>query len=78
MAKGIIGDVENKWDQVALLLHYVDVFIEDDYEANPYSIYDILEKRKGDCSEHALFFNTLARAAGIPTREVTGIINYQK
>jgi len=77
LAKGIIGDVENKWDQVSLLLHYVDDFIEDDYEANSYSIYDILEKRKGDCTEHALFFNTLARAAGIPTREVTGIINYQ-
>jgi len=77
LAKGIIGDVENTWDQVSLLLHYVDVFVEDDYEANPYSIYDILKKRKGDCSEHALFFNTLSRAAGIPTREVTGIINYQ-
>ena len=24
-----------------------------------------------------MFFNTLSRAAGIPTREVTGIINYQ-
>ena len=77
LAEGIIGDVENKWDQVKLLLNYVDVFIEDDYEANAFSIYDILKNRKGDCSEHALFFNTLARAAGFPTREVTGIINYQ-
>jgi len=77
LAEGIIGDVENKWDQVNLLLNYVDVFIEDDYEANAFSIYDILKNRKGDCSEHALFFNTLARAAGFPTREVTGIINYQ-
>ena len=55
----------------------MDTYIEDDYLTNPLSVYDILEKKTGDCSEHALLFNTLARAAGIPSRELTGLMNYE-
>ena len=78
LAKGIIGDVDDPWDQVQLLLNYVDIFIKDDYTANPHSVYDIVENKVGDCSEHALLFNTLARAVGIPSRELSGIINYEE
>ena len=78
LAKGIIGDVEDPWDQVQLLLNYVDIFIKSDYTANPNSVYDIIESKVGDCTEHALLFNTLARAAGIPSRELSGIINYEE
>ena len=77
LAEGIIGDVEDPWDQVQLLLNYVDMFIKDDYTANSYSVYDIIETKIGDCTEHALLFNTLARAVGIPSREIEGIINYE-
>ena len=77
LAEGIIGDLEDPWDQVQLLLNYVDIFIKDDYLANPLSVYDIVETKIGDCTEHALLFNTLARAVGIPSRELSGIINYE-
>lgn len=77
LAKKIIGNVEDPWDQVQLLLDYVDTYIEDDYTSNSHSVYDIVDRKIGDCTEHALFFNTLARAAGIPSRELTGIINYE-
>ena len=75
--KKIIDDTKDEWDRVQLLLNYVDTYIEDDYLTNPLSVYDILEKKTGDCSEHALLFNTLARAAGIPSRELTGLMNYE-
>ncbi len=78
LAEEIIGDVEDPWFQVELLLDYVDIFIKDDYTSNSHSVYDIVEKKVGDCTEHALLFNTLARAAGIPSRELTGIINYEE
>ena len=61
-----------------LLLDYVDIFIKDDYTSNSHSVYDVVKKKVGDCTEHALLFNTLARAAGIPSRELTGIINYEE
>lgn len=34
---------------------------------------EVLETRKGDCNEHTVLFNALARAAGIPARTVVGI-----
>jgi hypothetical protein len=36
------------------------------------SALEILEERKGDCSEHALLFVALCRAAGIPARRCSG------
>jgi transglutaminase-like putative cysteine protease len=35
---------------------------------------DVLESRKGDCNEHAALFTALARAAGIPTKLVLGLV----
>ncbi|NJO36398.1 MAG: transglutaminase domain-containing protein [Rhizobiales bacterium] len=38
------------------------------------SVFDILDNRTGDCTEHSLLYVTLARAAGIPAREVHGFV----
>lgn len=35
---------------------------------------EVLATRAGDCNEHAVLFAALARAVGIPTRMVTGIV----
>jgi transglutaminase-like putative cysteine protease len=35
---------------------------------------DVLETRKGDCNEHSTLFAALARAAGIPTKIVLGVV----
>jgi transglutaminase-like putative cysteine protease len=34
----------------------------------------VLETRKGDCNEHGTLFTALARAAGIPTKLVLGLV----
>lgn len=61
-------------EQVARLLAFTDDFIEDSYVDEPGSVLEILEGREGDCSAHATLFCTLARAAGIPTREISGVM----
>lgn len=38
------------------------------------TIDDILTFRRGDCSEFALLFTALCRAAGIPAREIAGLV----
>ena len=43
------------------------------YAANASTAVRILDNRAGDCSEHALLLVALARAAGIPAREVGGL-----
>ena len=35
---------------------------------------EVLQTRKGDCNEHTVLFNALARAAGIPAKTVVGIV----
>ena len=35
---------------------------------------EVLRTKKGDCNEHTVLFNALARAAGIPAKTVVGIV----
>jgi len=35
---------------------------------------EVLQTKKGDCNEHTVLFNALARAAGIPAKTVVGIV----
>jgi hypothetical protein len=37
-------------------------------------VLDLLEKKEGDCNAYAALFTTVARAAGIPSREVSGLV----
>lgn len=38
------------------------------------SALQVLQTRKGDCNEHTVLFNALARAAGIPAKTVVGVV----
>jgi hypothetical protein len=35
---------------------------------------EVLQTKKGDCNEHTVLFNALARAAGIPAKTVVGVV----
>jgi hypothetical protein len=43
------------------------------YSDNADTALEVLDRKAGDCTEHALLFVALARAAGIPAREVGGL-----
>lgn len=36
---------------------------------------EVLQAKKGDCNEHTVLFNALARAAGIPAKTVVGVVH---
>jgi transglutaminase-like putative cysteine protease len=38
------------------------------------SALEVLSQREGDCNEHTVLYTALARAAGIPTRMIAGIV----
>ena len=38
------------------------------------TIHDLIESKQGDCKSYALLFTTLARASGVPAREVSGLL----
>ena len=66
LADRAVGDADTPRQKVARLVAFVDDFIEDSYSDESVSVFATLADRKGDCSEHANLFVTLARAAGIP------------
>ena len=72
--EGINGATEIN-DQIINLLSFVSDYIKDDLISTEWSsVYQIIENKSGDCTEHALLFNVLARSIGIPSREVVGYV----
>ena len=53
---------------------YIETVPESPYAYHTTSVFEVLDKRTGDCTEHSQLFVTLARAAGIPAREVSGFV----
>ena len=74
LTKEVIGDETDPKKKVQLLIPFVSNYIEDSYTSNAFSVLQILQSRKGDCTEHSMLFATMARAARIPSREVSGFI----
>ena len=73
LAKKGIKDATNVDDKIINLLSFVDDYIEDTYVVGSVTtVYDIIEQKSGDCSEHSFLFNVLARSIGIPSRMVSG------
>jgi len=53
---------------------YIETVPESPYAYHTTSVFDILDNRTGDCTEYSQLFVTLARAAGLPAREVSGFV----
>ncbi len=61
-------------EQVARLVDFVAGHVEDLNLPSEYPVARLLEEPKGDSTEHARLFVALARALGIPAREVRGLV----
>jgi hypothetical protein len=72
-AKKIIGDEEDPLKKAKLLEAWVYKQLRKSYSDNADSALEVLDHKAGDCTEHALLFVALARAVGIPAREVGGV-----
>ena len=72
-ARQALEGIDDRKMQVERLLIFVDEAVADSNEViSPHLAY-ALDKRKGDCSEHAALFEALARAFAIPCRTVNGL-----
>lgn len=60
-------------DRLEQLVGFVHRFIRYDTGNTSLPVLDVLRERRGDCTEYADLFTSLARAAGLPTRTVTGM-----
>jgi hypothetical protein len=74
LLKEALGEARTPRDKVDRLVQFVGKYIRPDYHAEPMTLLDLLKVRRGDCKHYALLLTTLARAAGIPAREVHGLL----
>ncbi len=74
LAEETVAEAKTDRERVARLVEFVDGFVVDVGVSRASTGLEVLEIQEGDCTEHALLFATLARAVGIPAREVTGLV----
>ena len=73
-AKEIVGDEQDSFAISTKLCHWVHDNVRTTFSARLTNALEVLEHPEGDCTEHSILFIGLARAAGIPAREVAGLI----
>ena len=70
----IIGSEQDAQRAVSLLLQWTHQALEQTPTVSIPTALDVLETRTGDCNEHAVLFTALARAVGVPSRVVVGVV----
>ena len=73
-AREIIGDETDALKAVDKLSRWVFDNVQGTFSARLTNALEVLDHMEGDCTEHSMLFIGLARAAGIPAREVAGLI----
>ncbi len=74
-AKAAVGDATDTWTAARRINTFVYTRITNKSLAQAFSTaIEALESREGDCTEHAVLFSALAKAVGIPTRLITGLV----
>lgn len=74
VARRAMGDASDTVQAAKRLMGYVHDHVEEAVVVGVPSALEVLQSGRGDCNEHAALFAALARAAGVPTRIVAGVV----
>jgi len=74
LARQATEGTETPEEAARALLRFTASYLEDVHLARPYPVEDLLVEKVGDARDHARLFLALARAHGIPAREVYGLV----
>lgn len=74
LAHRIVGDETDAHEAVVRLKRWVYDAIRKEPTVSIPNALEVLQTRSGDCNEHTVLFNALARAAGIPAKTVVGVV----
>ncbi len=74
IALGLTSDLSDPVQKVERIKDWVFKYLEKKPTVTIPSAVEVLESRRGDCNEHSVLFGAIARAAGIPSRVVVGLI----
>ncbi|MGQ9650700.1 MAG: transglutaminase-like domain-containing protein [Phycisphaerae bacterium] len=75
LARQAAGDIKDPLQLAERLCHFVSDYVEDkNLNVGFATASETARSKEGDCTEHGVLLAALGRAAGIPTRLVTGIV----
>ncbi len=74
LARQIVGDEEDQLKRARRIMDWVFTNLQKKPTVSIPNAIEVLEMGYGDCNEHATLYTALARAAGIPTDIVVGLI----
>lgn len=74
LAERIVGDETDARKAAGKLKDWVYREIAKQPTVSIPNALEVLRTRRGDCNEHTVLFNALARAAGIPAKTVVGLV----
>jgi transglutaminase-like putative cysteine protease len=74
LAQQVAGDAKGTYEAAQRLSEHVYRTLEKAYGASHDRASEVLEAGKGDCTEHTVLLVALARALGIPARDVHGLV----
>ena len=74
LAREIVGQEKDGRRAVLLIKGWVAREIAKEPTVSIPNALEVLQTRKGDCNEHTVLFNALARAVGIPAKTVVGVV----
>lgn len=75
LAKRAVKDAKTPAEQADALREYVTTYVKNkSLDVGFATASEVAKTRAGDCSEHAVLLAALARAAGLPSRGVSGIV----
>jgi hypothetical protein len=74
LARELVGTTRGVYAASRTIADAVHQRLEKTYGASRDRASEVLASGKGDCTEHTLLFTALARAAGIPARQVHGLV----
>lgn len=74
LARLAVGDAATDREKVERLVAFVGEHVQDAVSVQTPSVLELVRNPRGDCTEHAQLFTALARALGIPARDVSGLM----
>jgi hypothetical protein len=74
LAQKAIGDAKTDEDKAKRLCKFIYKYISSSRVASAPRMHDLMKRKTGDCKSYALMFTCLARAVGLPSREISGYI----
>ncbi len=74
LADSITAGLTDDWDKAKAICDWVFTHLEKKATVTVPSAREVLEMGYGDCNEHSILYGALARAAGIPTVVLAGLV----